>query len=36
MNKELAMRTLAYLIAHCKEHEETIINSEEIQAIEFL
>lgn len=36
MSKELAMRTLAYLIAHYKEHEETIINSEEIQAIEFL
>ena len=36
MDKELAMRTLAYLIAHYKEHEETIINSEEIEAIEFL
>ena len=36
MNNELAMRTLAYLITHYKEHDETIINSEEIQAIEFL
>ena len=31
MNNELAMRTLAYLITHYKEHDETIINSEEIQ-----
>lgn len=36
MNNELAMRTLAYLITHYKEHYETIINSEEIEAIEFL
>lgn len=36
MSNELAMRTLAYLITHYKEHDETIINSEEIQAIEFL
>ena len=36
VNEEMAMRTLAYLITHCKEHDETIINSEEIQAIEFL
>ena len=36
MNKEIAMRTLAYLLTHFKEHDETIINLEEIQAIEFL
>ena len=36
MNEEIAMRTLAYLITHYKQHDETIINSEEIQAIEFL
>lgn len=36
MNNELAMRTLAYLITHYKEHDETIINLEEIEAIEFL
>lgn len=36
MNEEIAMRTLAYLITHYKEHDETIINLEEIQAIEFL
>ena len=36
MNEEMAMRTLAYLITHYKYHDETIINSEEIQAIEFL
>lgn len=36
MNEEIAMRTLAYLITHYKEHDETIINSEEIQAIEYL
>lgn len=36
MNEDIAMRTLAYLITHYKEHDETIINSEEIEAIEFL
>lgn len=30
MNKELALRTFAYLIGHYKTHEETIINSQEI------
>lgn len=36
MNKELALRTFAYLIGHYKTHEETIINSQEIEAIEFI
>ena len=36
MNKELAMRTFAYLISHYKENNETTINSEEIEAIEFI
>lgn len=36
MNEELAMRTFAYLITHYKEKGETIINSQEIEAIEFL
>ena len=36
MNKELALRTFAYLIGHYKTHDETTINSEEIEAIEFM
>lgn len=36
MNEELAYRTLAYLIGHYKMHEETIINKDEIEAINFL
>lgn len=36
MSNELAMRTFAYLISNYKENNETIINSEEIEAIEFL
>lgn len=36
MNNELAMRIFAYLISNYKENNETIINSEEIEAIEFL
>ena len=36
MNKELALRTFAYLIGHHKTHDETIINSQEIEAIEFI
>ena len=36
MNNELAMRTFAYLISNYKENNETTINSEEIEAIEFL
>ena len=36
MNEELAYRTIAYLIGHYKMHEETIINKDEIEAINFL
>lgn len=36
MNKKLALRTFSYLIGHYKTHEETIINSQEIEAIEFI
>lgn len=36
MDKELALRTFAYLIGHYKTHDETIINSQEIEAIEFM
>lgn len=36
MDKELALRTFGYLIGHYKTHEETIINSQEIEAIEFI
>ena len=36
MNKELALRTFGYLIGYYKTHEETIINSQEIEAIEFI
>lgn len=36
MNKELALRTFAYLIGHYKTHNETIINTQEIEAIEFI
>lgn len=36
MNEELAYRVLAYLIAHYKTHDETIINKEEINAINFI
>lgn len=36
MNKELALRTFAYLIGHYKTHNETIINEQEIEAIEFI
>lgn len=36
MNKELALRTFAYLIGHYKTHEETIINSQEIEAINYI
>lgn len=36
MSNELAMRTFAYLISNYKENNETTINSEEIEAIEFL
>ena len=36
MNKELALRTFGYLIGHYKTHNETIINIQEIEAIEFI
>lgn len=36
MNKELALRTFAYLNGHYKTHEETIINSQEIEAINYI
>lgn len=36
MNKELALRTFAYLIRHYKTHNATIINKQEIEAIEFI
>ena len=36
MDKELVFRTFCYLIGHYKTHDETIINSQEIEAIEFI
>lgn len=36
MNKELALRTFAYLNGHYKTHEETIINKQEIEVMEFI
>lgn len=36
MDKELALRTFGYLIGYYKTHDETIINSQEIEAIEFI
>ena len=36
MDKELALRTNGYLIGHYKTHEETIINSQEIEAINYI
>ena len=36
MDKELVYRTLAYLIGYYKTHEETIINKDEIDAINFI
>lgn len=36
MDKELALRTFAYLIGNYKTHNETIINEQEIEAIEFM
>lgn len=36
MNKELALRTFGYLIGHYKTHNKTPINSQEIEAIEFI
>ena len=36
MDKELALRTFGYLIGHYKTHNEIIINTQEIEAIEFM
>ena len=36
MNKELVLRTFGYLIGHYKTHNETTINKQEIEAIEFM
>ena len=36
MNKELALRTFCYLIEYYRTHDETIINTQEIEAIEFM
>ena len=36
MDKELALRTFGYLIGHYKTHEETIINNQEIEAINYI
>ena len=36
MNKELALRTFGYLTGHYKTHNETIINTQEIEAIDFI
>lgn len=36
MDKELALRTFGYLIGHYKTDNETTINSQEIEAIEFI
>lgn len=36
IDKELSLRTLGYLIGYYKSHNETIINSQEIEAINFI
>lgn len=36
MNKELALRTFCYLIGYYRTHDEAIINTQEIEAIEFM
>lgn len=36
MDKESALRTIGYLIGHYKTHNETTINKQEIEAIEFM
>lgn len=36
MEEELTYRTIAYLIAHYKNNDETMINKEEIEAINLL
>ena len=36
MNKELAIITIGYLIGYYKSHDEVTINSDEIDAINFI
>lgn len=36
MDKELALRTFGYLIGYYKSHDEVTINSDEIEAINFI
>lgn len=36
MDNELALRTIGYLIGYYKTHDETMINPQEIEAIDFL
>lgn len=36
MNEELALLTIGYLVGYYKTHEETIINKDEIDAINFI
>lgn len=36
MNEELALLTIGYLVGYYKTHEETIINEDEIDAINFI
>ena len=36
MDKELAIITIGYLIGYYKSHDETTINSDEIEAINFI
>ena len=36
MDKELALRTFGYLIGYYRTHDEAIINTQEIEAIEFM
>ncbi len=36
MNKELAIRTIGYLIGYFNSHGETTINSQEVDAINYL
>lgn len=36
MNEELAILTIGYLVGYYKTHDETIINKDEIDAINFI
>ena len=36
MKEELAMLTIGYLVGYYKTHDETIINKDEIDAINFI